>query len=173
MHPAFASVVVDLDELDHELQMLRAAEAADLKSLSGGDPVQRWISTTSRASAVESLFTGMERVLKRILSIMGEDVFEAKQDRSHHQFHRQLIAQSAISYRARPPVISTGLRDKMDELRKFRHFERNSYGHSLESDRVTDVVDLAIATTDMFERELRVFMMSASTAMESGDGDMA
>jgi hypothetical protein len=173
MHPVFATVSLDLDELDQEFRMLQAAEAADLKTLSVGDSVQRWISKTSRASAVESLFTGMERVLKSMLSIMGEQVFDTRQVASGHQFHKQLIAQAAMAYGQRPPLISVALRTNLDQLRKFRHFERNSYGFSLDHDQLADILKLAVTTTEMFRSELRKVIEQLSAARPGGpDGTM-
>ena len=162
MHPAFATVTFQLRDLAAEHETFVAAEQSNLKDLAAGDMVARWVAKTARASAVESLFTGMEAILKTILGVLNEQVYQTKGKNEQHQFHTQLIAQAALGTDTRPPLISNDLRLKLDQLRKFRHVERNTYGHSLDGERVEDVVATAFDTSRQFQLEITDFLSAMS-----------
>jgi hypothetical protein len=106
-----------------------------LRNLAVGDEYERWVAKTSRAAGVESLFTGMESVLKLVLEAVNEKVFNNPAD-GQHRFHAQLRAQVATATDMRPAVISKNLHSKLDDLRKFRHLERNVYSDVLDDDKV-------------------------------------
>ncbi len=115
---------------------LKSASCADSRPATTTRPGSR----RRRAPRLwESLFTGMEGVLKLVLGAVGEKVLSASMD-GQHNFHAQLIAQAALPTASRPSVISDELHKRLDDLRKFRHLERNVYGEVLDQGKVEDKV---------------------------------
>jgi hypothetical protein len=135
MHPIFAQIPFKLADLEREHERLAVSETHILRNLAVGDEYERWVAKTSRAAGVESLFTGMESVLKLVLEAVNEKVFNNPAD-GQHRFHAQLRAQVATATDMRPAIISKNLHSKLDDLRKFRHLERNVYSDVLDDDKV-------------------------------------
>jgi hypothetical protein len=146
-----------LQQLAAATQTLREAEDKVHRGLDGGEPIAGIVAASSRASHVESIYTGIEGVLKELLASMGETVFSHRgEDQS--RWHQQLLAQAAVGNPQRPAVISSALHAALDELRKFRHFERNNYAHVPDGERVRQLVTSALHVSDRFHEEARSFM---------------
>jgi septation ring formation regulator EzrA len=158
MHPAFALVSEKLSLLAIEAQKLSAAEStvhAALAKEGGETPL--FVATNSRASAIESLYTGIEGILKETLAAVQEPVYSRKGE-DQHRWHAQLLAQAAQQTDERPAIVSEALKTMLDELRRFRYVERNSYGHQLDANRVAELVTLALAAADSVKEEIPSFV---------------
>ncbi len=162
MHLVFAQVPFKMSELEKECERLALAEKRVLSILSAGDETERWVAKTSGASGVESLFTGMEGVLKLLIEAMGEKVYQTT-DGGPHKFHAQLIAQCATATEIRPVIISNELKVQLDDLRRFRHLERNVYGEALIDEKVDDKVKAVLEVVPRFKREVEAFIAFMST----------
>jgi hypothetical protein len=156
MHAAFALADRRLRDLMAEHARMQAAEIARLEKLaSSAVDIDRWIASTTRASVVESLFTGMEGVLKELLSVIdGEVTAMAETSR----FHAAVLAQAAGQTSSRAPLISESLYRSLDELRRFRHLERNIYTGALNAERVTELTHLVLGVVPEFEAAMRATM---------------
>jgi hypothetical protein len=115
------------------------------------------VAKTARGSGIESLYTGMENTLKLVLKAFGEKIDADHDDLTRTGFHARLIEKAAAFTPSRPAIISAALYIHLDELRKFRHLERNVYGSSLRSDRVNELMKLSIQTVDEFSAEIKAF----------------
>lgn len=122
-----------------------------------GDDTPIFVATNSRASAIESIYTGIEGILKELLACVGEPVYSRAGD-DQHRWHAQLLAQVAHSTDTRPAIISEPLRRELDELRRFRHLDRNIYGHQLQPDRVGELVSVALDAAHRVANEAKTFM---------------
>jgi hypothetical protein len=81
-----------------------------------------------------------------------------------------LIAQAATATPARPAIISEALRVSMDDLRKFRHMERNNYGYLLDAARVAGKISTALDVVARFAGEVETFIRVMSSP-SAGDAD--
>jgi hypothetical protein len=158
-HPAFAAVELKLADLATEAEMLRAAEEEVHVELSKRDAVSQWVASSSRGSGIESLYTGMENTLRNLFSALGEEVVTTGEG-----FHSQLLAQAAIANEGREAIISRSLWRALDELKRFRHLERNIYASSFDPNRVATLTIFVLETRKTFEAEIRAFMASATLA---------
>jgi hypothetical protein len=171
LHQIFAQVPFKLDDLMKEHERLAVSETRILRNLASGDEYEAWVAKTSRASGVESLFTGMEGVLKLVLQSVGEKVYHMSTE-GQHTYHAQLIAQAATATPTRPAIISSSLYGKLDDLRKFRHLERNVYGDVLDDGKVEDKVATVLGVVPMFRTEIEAFMTAMSTPKPESSSEL-
>ena len=146
-----------MEALKTERDHFQAAETKILHDLANGDTVQQWVAKTSRASGIESLYTGMENALKLVLKALGERIDADHDDLTRTGFHARLLERAASTALDRPAVISAQLYQDLDELRRFRHLQRNVYGSSLRNDRVNELMKLSIEAVDRFSKEIEVY----------------
>jgi hypothetical protein len=161
MHPVFALAIVKLQALEVEAQTFAKADTEILASLAAGDESKAYVAKNSRASSIESIYTGIEAILKQLLMSVDEHVFAAKAE-DQHRWHAQLLAQAALETEFRPAIITTALYKALEELRKFRHLERNIYGHSLIAARVAELAALSLEAAEKFQSEAHAFIIAMS-----------
>ena len=165
MHPAFALASRKLEQLEKEYELFLRSHAAVIVPLQGKDTEEsRWSSVALTSTGIEHVYTGIEGVLKSLLGDIDGGVF-AKSD----EYHKALLAQSAAATDDRPPIISDRTFELFDELRGFRHAERNNYGHAL---RPADVEDNFRRTKDamrQFRDEVKTFITSMSQRYEDAE----
>jgi hypothetical protein len=160
--PVFALAERGLRRLEQEARSFAQAEADVLLPLTRStDDSSRYVATTSRAAAVESIYTGVEAILKALLRSVREPV-ASEEARDQGGWHAQLLAQAAITTGTRPAILSDRTFAVLDELRKFRHIERNHYGHELRADRVAELSQMALAVVPDVIGEARAFMDAMS-----------
>lgn len=123
MHPAFALARKRLSETRVEFDTFLSADQEMIVPMEKIDnPRAAWVRTVTRASGIEGVYTGMEGVLKEVLQVTDGGVFS-----DGAGFHAQLLAQANETMDDRRNVISDELYAQLDELRVFRHRERNNY----------------------------------------------
>jgi hypothetical protein len=150
MHPAFAIIPIKQRDLLAEYDRLKTVEKKYLANLAEGDADAAWLAKTARASAIESLYTGMEGILKVLVAQSDGAIFQSGDAQQQHSFHMQLLAQAMTATDKRPSIITDELYGLLDELRKFRHVERNHYGNELLPDRVETMMQSVVAAVPLF-----------------------
>ena len=123
MHPAFALTQRRLLELREEFGLFIAAEALVVGLLAQNtEKAAEWARNALRGTGVESVYTGIEGILKDLLLETDGQVFAAPES-----WHAHLLAQAAAATDERAAIISEPVYTKLDEIRRFRHVERNVY----------------------------------------------
>jgi hypothetical protein len=135
VHPIFVDVRQDLEAAQREAAMVEQARLRYLEVLrASSDPVERWIHVNAVASGVEKVYSGVERGLLRIVRNIDRHVPEGA------DWHIVLLRRLANPLPdRRPSVLSPATTQQLNELRAFRHRERNSYVGELEPERVLDI----------------------------------
>jgi hypothetical protein len=115
---------------------------------------QYWQSTHICSSAVEKIYMGLERIMWNIATrIDGEEIGK---DGGWHQI---LLLRMANSYpNIRGPVISKETYDILDNIRGFRHRERNSYTSRMDLSIVIERCKDAIKVVGLMEEQIQVVL---------------
>ena len=105
------------------------------------------------ASTVQQLYTGAERCLTSIASEVDQKPISKQSD----GWHRALLDQMAAPLEGvRPAVLSNSTFEILQALRSFRHVVRNTYGGSLDVERVLELAQDAIKLPDLLESDLLI-----------------
>lgn len=156
MHPAFALASRRLADCRKEFDLLTAIEREIAPALSAMETSSaRSALAAVRSSSVESLYTGMEGVLKEVLTAVDGAVFVKGEG-----WHAQLLAQAAQETGERGRIISDAVYERLDELRGFRHVERNIYKHLLRAGDVEANLQRLKEVFPLFEAEVKTFIES-------------
>lgn len=116
------------------------------------DPVERWIHVNAVASGIEKVYSGVERGLLRIARYIDRHVPEGA------DWHIVLLRRLANPLPdRRPSVLSSATAQGLDDLRAFRHRERNSYVRELEPERVLDIAESLPATVTAVMADVAAF----------------
>lgn len=143
----------ELAEIAREADLL--ARALELYTVSfREDEAWHWLAIQGIASAVEKIYTGCERVMALIA-----DVVDGARIEHSEGWHGRLLRRIAYPYpERRRAVISQRCFDSLDQLRSFRHRERNSYGLSLDSEIVLERARFAGGAFQLFKSEVASFV---------------
>ena len=95
-----------------------------------------WTEGRLLALTVHNLYNGVEQILEDIAKV--SDDF----DPSSASSHADLISLMATKTRRRPAILTPELFAILDDLRKFRHVMRHSYGNPITADEVVEKFDL-------------------------------
>lgn len=83
-----------------------------------------WIGVLGFAAAIEKIYSGCERVLELIAKQLDEQPIPKSDD-----WHRQLLLRMRNEWPGiRPPVLGDETYRLLNDLRSFRHRQRNTYG---------------------------------------------
>ncbi len=143
--------LIRLEELKRGIAAVER-KVSSLKSLQHPEDIDSYIRAV--ASAVQSAYTGMEKILKDILRTydgsvpIGDD------------WHIMLLKRAALPSpgNERPAVISQQTLESLDLLRSFWHVVRHVYHHNLNPDRVLEPAQILFAAGPIFEREILEFL---------------
>ena len=84
---------------------------------------------------LHGFYSGLERIFERIASDIDGSV------PSGTNWHRELLNQMAIEVPSiRPAIISSELKEKLEEYRGFRHVVRNVYTYRLNPEKIEGLV---------------------------------
>ncbi len=107
----------------------------------------------AEASYLHDIYTSVENCFRRIAEELNGGT--PKGD----QWHKALLLEMKSDFGAeRPPVISEELFALLDELLRFRHLVRNSYGIFLDSKRTRQLSEKAQTTVVQFDKEIHSFL---------------
>ena len=165
MHPAFALARKRLQEARVEFDAFLAADKEKLVPMEReDDPTSQWVRTVTRASGVEGVYSAMQGVLKEVLRVADGGVFSEGPG-----FHAQLLAQAGEATDDRREVISNELYVQVDQLRVFRHVERNNYRVSLKEEFLNENMRLLRRAFPVFESEISSFISDWERKPEDDD----
>lgn len=110
-----------------------------------------------QATYIEGVYTGIENLLKELLTTIDGGVFAVER-----AWHAHLLAQAAEANpdKKRPPIISQWVYDRLDRLREFRHVERNVYRHLFFESGVEENWARLKEVFPLFEAEIEAFMQT-------------
>lgn len=133
-----SSVLAELEYINNEQRV-----AEQLRNIRGQ---RSWdeIETHAAASALHSIYTGIERCLLLALKLHGH----ATPSGSH--WHQQVL-ERAIECGA----VDEGVRNRLQEYLAFRHMYRNAYGFMLDSELVAPLIDQIGALVSDFETSVK------------------
>jgi len=106
-----------------------------------------------RATGIEGVYTGIEGLLKELLTIVDGGVFAAEEN-----WHARLLAQAADpNLKKRAAIISGDTYELLDRIRAFRHVERNVYRHMLRDTEVKENLERLQKLFPLFEADIEKF----------------
>jgi hypothetical protein len=152
----FVDIENELADIGNEVEMLSDGIAIFRRDDAHAEPAWSWLALQGLASGVEKVYTGCERVMAMIAS----DIDGAKVDRGEG-WHISLLKRMAHPFPGvRDAVITEECYRALDQLRAFRHRERNTYGLILDAGIVLDRASRAVKKADwrgnrFKEREVR------------------
>jgi hypothetical protein len=115
------------------------------------------------ATGIEHVYTGIEGVLKTLVNEVDGGV-HAKEE-----FHKALLAQCLVETTDRPAILDQATHALVDELRGFRHAERNNYIHTLRAHDVDDNYKRMNAAMPAFRSDVLKFIEEMSTRYAAKD----
>jgi hypothetical protein len=155
MHPLATDLRPDLEALAREAAMLATAVARFGGAATGADEALRWLAVRGIASGVEKVYSGIERVLRRIAAEVDGHV---PRDEAWHATLLRRMGSPLPG--VRDAVLGPGTLSKLDGLRAFRHRERHSYASDLDPARVLTMAGEAIAAVTAFTADIERFVAS-------------
>lgn len=85
---------------------------------------------------IHDVYSGLERVFRQIAATVDGNV------PSSSDWHRELLEQMGLDLpKVRPPVLTAGTVQLLDEYLRFRHVVRNVYTFSFDPERIGRLVD--------------------------------
>ena len=106
----------------------------------------------SVALNLHSIYSGLERIFERIATAIDSSL------PSGTNWHRELLNQMAIEVPGiRPAVISSDLKEKLEEYRGFRHVVRNVYTYRLKPEKIEGLVSMLNTVMAKIETDINGF----------------
>lgn len=164
MDPAFAATRRRLGDMTRELERLQMAREllAVIHSADFGHETKAWVVNAALSSGVTGLYTGMEEVLRGLLSAV--DNYVPTGDRSH----QDILDQASMAVEGtRPALISEGVYSVLTTLKGFRHFERHNYRFRFDDEQVERNERLAETLVPSFIADIEAFMAVLSAHPEN------
>lgn len=106
----------------------------------------------SVALNLHGFYSGLERIFEKIAASVDGSVPAGA------NWHKELLNQMSMDIAGiRPAVISSALKQKLDEYRGFRHVVRNVYTYYLSPEKIEPLVDNVQEVFTNSEKELSTF----------------
>lgn len=106
----------------------------------------------SVALNLHAFYSGLERVFEKLASTIDRSVPSAA------NWHQELLTQMQTEIPSvRPAVISSQLKESLEEYRGFRHVVRNVYTYHLKPEKLKILVGNLVGTFEMASKELAAF----------------
>lgn len=103
-------------------------------------------------SILHDFYTGIEKIFRRIAVELNGNIPKGE------DWHLQLLNRMSVPLDSiRPAVISENIYDELNELLRFRHVFRYSYGFELQWNRLEPLVERADELHRQFEQEIQEF----------------
>ena len=149
----FVDIENELTDIGNEVEMLSLGVEVYGRLVVDADPAWNWLAIQGLASGVEKIYTGCERVMEMITN----QIDSAKIEHSDG-WHISLLKRMAHPFPdVRGSVITPECFLALDQLRSFRHRERNTYGLSLDSKLVVERAVQTKPAFDKFRSEVAAF----------------
>ncbi len=142
-----ARIRAELADLDRSVR--RAERAWQAAQRAGAD---QDMFVDSAALNLHGFYAGVERLLEAAALQLDGSLPKGE------TWHHDLLDQMTLDLPGlRPPVISTAVRQALDEYRRFRHVIRNVYAESLDPRRVGELVEKLAPLWAQVQQELAAF----------------
>jgi hypothetical protein len=106
----------------------------------------------SVALNLHGFYSGLERIFEKIAASVDGSVPEGA------NWHKELLNQMSMEITGiRPAVISSDLKQKLEEYRGFRHVVRNVYTYHLSPEKIEPLVDKVQEIIANLEKEISAF----------------
>jgi hypothetical protein len=103
---------------------------------------------------LDNFYRGVEKIFERIVREI--DGFLPQDD----NWHKKLLRLAALEVPGlRPPVINKVLYNCLEEYLRFRHLQRNIYGHMLEWERIEPLVKKLPKVLSKLDKALKEFFL--------------
>lgn len=122
-------------------------------------------STTAMAAAglIETAYTSVETVLFRIAQSFGNNL-------SRSRWHTDLLSRMVTPIPGlRPAVISEQTRSMLDELMRFRHFNRYYFSFDYDWNRLSHLFEVRARTSKTLEIEIDTFRSFVQSLIDELD----
>ena len=140
-----AELVNDAAALVRVLERIRTAPEK-LRTLSSPDS-----SVAAAAFEIHNYYSVSENLMRRV-AVAFENALDPTTWHKHH------VARMSLEIPGiRPALVDPGLRARLDELRKFRHFFRNIYDRQLIPGKVADILDLLLGAHGPWRKAIERF----------------
>lgn len=103
------------------------------------------------AMNLQSFYTGAERICLKIARDIDDSV--PRGDR----WHKTLLEQMVVDTDQRPVVLAADTFTQLEQLRGFRHFVRNAYTYTLDSEKVLVLAEVLTACYENLYRDYSAF----------------
>lgn len=151
---AFQALLIELlSEIETETKLLQAAFAHEKSALVSGDEVAQLVACAALGSMVSKIYTKAEDFFSKIAKKIDQDL------PSGEGWHIDLLRQMKTATGDRPAFLSAESFDQFDQLRRFRHFERNSYSSTLSPELIPEKVELVLAAIPNLQRDFAAFSL--------------
>lgn len=124
------------------------------------DPLLRDFHTAGSAAVIESIYTGIERLLATVAREIDGCPIEKDE-----AWHRALIERMSHPYGDRTAVLSPATTELMNVLRGFRHKVRRSYSTALDAAIVHERAYQALALAGQIAADIHAFLASRDKAL--------
>lgn len=123
------------------------------------------LSLYGAAALLDTLYTGIEKALRRIANVFGGAP-------AGHAWHRELLEQSTLDIpQVRPAVLDGATGRALDELLAFRHRFRNLYLFELDTSLVAGLMERAPAAAALAQSDLLHFAEVLDRAADHLDAE--
>lgn len=149
MNPQAAILTARIDTELSELKLVvdRTLQAWDKAAKKGDD-----FYLDSVALNLHAFYSGLERIFEKLASTIDRTVPSAA------NWHQELLTQMQTEIPSvRPAVISSLLKESLEEYRGFRHVVRNVYAYHLKPEKLKILVGNLEETFRLASEELTVF----------------
>lgn len=149
MNPQAAILTARIDTELSELKLVvdRTLQAWDKAAKQDDD-----FYLDSVALNLHAFYSGLERIFEKLASTIDRTVPSAA------NWHQELLTQMQTEIPSvRPAVISSLLKESLEEYRGFRHVVRNVYAYHLKPEKLKILVDNLESTFRLASEELTVF----------------
>lgn len=101
---------------------------------------------------LHDVYSGFERIFKQIAATVDGNMPASA------EWHRELLEQMGLDLpKVRPPVLTAGSIQRLDQYLRFRHVVRNVYTFSFDPERIGRLVRELEMVFDQIRQELLVF----------------
>lgn len=125
---------------------------------------EKWMFDIARASAIEKIYSGFERILTRI-GIKIDGYFPPNTGAGNRELLDRLSVEMPMSDRVgiRPTVISEETLKILHDLRRFRRQERGTYSCQIDSLNIEENAETTIAIVSIIKDEVDRFKINLAT----------
>lgn len=147
-HALLSDLMSDVENEALRLSKVFEREAADLAS---EDPIAQLVASSAIGSMVSKIYTKSEDIFRKIAQKIDQDV------PGGDSWHLDLLRQMKTVSRDRPAFLMNDTFAAFDHLRRFRHFERNSYASDISPELIPEKVQVTLNAVELLRRDFSAF----------------